>query len=140
MDGFETLKGVQVLAATNRPQTLDAALMRPGRFDAHVYLGPPDLQARYQIFEINTRLLRLPASLLSSLSQRTEGYSGAETVRICNIATDAAIERVIAEGGQVAEMGALATEEDFDRAIAQTPKGITKDMLAGYESFARGGD
>lgn len=135
MDGFEALKGVQVLAATNRPETLDAALMRPGRFDAHVYLGPPNEVARRQILEINTQMLKLESSTITALSHKLAGYSGAEIVGICNMASDVAVEKTITGGEDVD----WVTEADFEAVIAQTPKGITTEMLAGYESFAKGG-
>lgn len=134
MDGFEALKGVHVLAATNRPETLDAALMRPGRFDAHVYLGPPNETARRQILEINTKVLNLGSPSITALAKKTEGYSGAEIVGICNQAIDIAVEKAILGGGDDG-----VGEADFDAVIAQTSKGITKEMLAGYESFAKVG-
>jgi transitional endoplasmic reticulum ATPase len=55
MDGIEGLKDVTIIAATNRPQILDPALMRPGRFDHLIYIPPPDLEARQEIFKINLK-------------------------------------------------------------------------------------
>jgi AAA family ATPase len=85
MDGFEQLKGVQVLAATNKPESLDPALLRPGRFDAHVYLGPPSASARLDILKIGTKGLQLRDDVrLEELVEQIEGYSGAEIKSACD--------------------------------------------------------
>lgn len=133
MDGFESLKGVLVLAATNKPYALDSAIMRPGRFDSHIYLGPPNDTARKEIFAINTAAIKISFELdLRELSKATEGYSGAEIVSICNSAKKAALRRRLKDGDD-SGVGMA----DLTVAIETTSNGISAAMLAEYESFMR---
>ncbi|WPA99350.1 uncharacterized protein RHO25_003967 [Cercospora beticola] len=137
MDGFDELKDVLILAATNKPESLDPALIRPGRFDSHVYLGPPNLAARQDIFRIACSGVRLAEEVkFALLAGKTEGYSGAEIVKICEEAKDLAIGRV--RSGEVAE-GEMRciTMRDFDSAREEVRRGITEEMLQGYEMFAK---
>jgi len=79
MDGIEKLENVVVLAATNRPDLLDPALLRPGRFDKLIYVPPPDYAARLEILRIHTRSIPLGRDVdLAELAKATEGYSGAD--------------------------------------------------------------
>ncbi|GAB7364566.1 hypothetical protein MBLNU230_g5373t1 [Neophaeotheca triangularis] len=134
MDGFEQLKHVTVLAATNKPEVLDPALMRPGRFDSHVYVGPPGSDARKEIFDICLKNLPIGEDVdLEVLVGNTGGYSGAEIVRICDLAEGEAVRERIA-GGK-----GLVTGEYFDRALDEVRKGITEEMLEGYEKFGAKG-
>lgn len=134
MDGFEQLKHVTILAATNKPEVLDPALMRPGRFDSHVYVGPPGPDAREEIFDICLRKLPVAEDVaLDVLVDKTEGYSGAEIVRICDLAVGEAVrERINGGSGQV-------VGEYFDRALGEVRRGITQEMLEGYEKFGAKG-
>jgi cell division protease FtsH len=85
MDGFEEREEVIVMAATNRPDVLDPALLRPGRFDRHVMVALPDRQGREGILRIHTRQLRLASDVdLSTLSRTTMGFSGADLANLCN--------------------------------------------------------
>lgn len=136
MDGFESLKGVIVLAATNKPDVLDPAIMRPGRFDEHIFSGPPDLAARKQIFSITTRGVPVETDVdFDELAARTGGHSGAEIVRICHIAAEEARERKYA--GDVARKAVRMA--DYEDACVRTSRQITTEMLAGYEKFAAKG-
>ncbi|WPH02899.1 Hypothetical protein R9X50_00576700 [Acrodontium crateriforme] len=159
MDGFEASNGVLVLAATNKPEVLDSALMRPGRFDSHVYLGPPNALARQGIFEIALRGLPVGQDVnMDELVEKTEGYSGAEIVRICETAKLGAMRREIAaeivsktggsddtahdpvspgEAKWTAELQGKYCRADFDEAIKGVKRGITKEMIMAYEDFAR---
>jgi len=84
MDGIQTLKGVVVIGASNRPDILDPALLRPGRFDRVIYVPPPDVDGRYQIFQIHTREMPLSDDVdLSKLAAMTEGYTGADIEAVC---------------------------------------------------------
>lgn len=85
MDGVETLKHVIVIAATNRPDIIDIGLTRPGRFDHLIYIPPPDLDCRLEIFKINIIGNKMPAFEVNfeTLAQKAEGYSGAEICLIC---------------------------------------------------------
>jgi cell division protease FtsH len=85
MDGFDERNEVIVLAATNRPDVLDPALLRPGRFDRQVVVGLPDRQGREGILRIHTQKLRLGADVdLSTVSRATTGFSGADLANLCN--------------------------------------------------------
>jgi cell division protease FtsH len=85
MDGFDERAEVIVLAATNRPDVLDPALLRPGRFDRQVAVGLPDRQGREGILRIHTQKLRLGAGVdLSTVSRATTGFSGADLANLCN--------------------------------------------------------
>jgi ATP-dependent 26S proteasome regulatory subunit len=82
LDGVQPLSKVLVVAATNRPDLVDPALLRPGRFDALLYVGLPDLEGRLQILSIHTRATPL-ADDLDGLAARTPNFSGAELAALC---------------------------------------------------------
>ncbi|XP_036378226.1 AFG3-like protein 2 [Megalops cyprinoides] len=89
MDGFNTTTNVVVLAGTNRPDILDPALMRPGRFDRQIYIGPPDIKGRASIFKVHLRPLKLDAAmdkdaLARKMAALTPGFSGADIANVCN--------------------------------------------------------
>lgn len=92
MDGIEPLKDVFIIGATNRPDILDSALVRQGRFDAHIHIGHPTEEARLQILQIHTRKrLLAPDVDLSVVAARTEGSSGADISGLCARAVDFAV-------------------------------------------------
>ncbi|UFS56911.1 ATP-dependent zinc metalloprotease FtsH [Comamonadaceae bacterium M7527] len=107
MDGFETNLGVIVVAATNRPDILDAALLRPGRFDRQVYVTLPDIRGREQILNVHMRKVPVAADVNASIIARgTPGMSGADLANLCNEAALMAARR----NGRTVEM------QDFERA------------------------
>jgi len=84
MDGLEELEDVAIIAATNRPDILDAGLMRPGRFDRHIEVKEPDEEARLAIFEVHTKDMPLADDVdLKKLAKNTEGYVGADIEAVC---------------------------------------------------------
>ncbi|KAJ6393947.1 hypothetical protein OIU77_023231 [Salix suchowensis] len=84
MDGLEHSKGILVLAATNRPHAIDAALMRPGRFDLVLYVPPPDLEARYEILGVHTRKMKISNDVdLRRIAEDSELFTGAELEGLC---------------------------------------------------------
>lgn len=94
MDGFDTHKGVIIIAATNRPDVLDTALLRPGRFDRQIVVDAPDLKERLAILKVHTRRLRLAPNVdLEIIAQRTPGFVGADLANICNEAALLAARR-----------------------------------------------
>lgn len=130
MDGFEAMHNVLVLAATNKPDMLDPALLRAGRFDSHVYVGLPSADARREILEISVR--GIPSAIdVERLVVNTDGYSGAEIVGLCNAAKLRAVVRRI-QGSQDDKVG----DQDFEEAFGQIRTGVTSEMLKGYEAFA----
>ncbi|KAL7788720.1 P-loop containing nucleoside triphosphate hydrolase protein [Trichoderma ceciliae] len=136
MDGFESLTGVLVLAATNRPEAMDPALLRPGRFDQILYVGPPDLSAREAVFNVHLRGLALAPDVdIPELAHITDGYSGAEIKAICNEAGLAVLDRCDED-----ETGAEKMEismADLVAAVEKTPRNITAMMISGYEMWSR---
>ncbi|CAG8489786.1 13918_t:CDS:10 [Ambispora leptoticha] len=130
MDGIEPLVNVTIVAATNRPDVMDKALIRPGRFDRILYVGPPDLLSRREIFRIQLQKMSVAEDLdVEELAEKTEGCSGAEIVALCQ------------------EAGLLAMEEDLEateihhrhflKAIESCTRRISSEMLAYYEEFRR---
>lgn len=85
MDGFATDLGVIILAATNRPDILDAALLRPGRFDRQISIDKPDLNGREEIFKVHLKPLKLAEDVIpSKLATQTVGFAGADIANVCN--------------------------------------------------------
>ena len=85
MDGFSTDSGVIILAATNRPDVLDSALLRPGRFDRQISIDKPDLRGREEIFKVHVRNLKLNSDInIKNLAAQTPGFAGAEIANVCN--------------------------------------------------------
>ena len=117
MDGFDTDKGVIILAATNRPEILDPALLRPGRFDRHVAIDRPDLKGREQILRVHSKLVTLsPDADLTKIAARTPGFVGAD---LANIVNEAALHAA-KEGKEAVDMA------DFDEAIDRVVGGLQK--------------
>jgi cell division protease FtsH len=117
MDGFDTQKGVIILAATNRPEILDPALLRPGRFDRQIVIDRPDLKGREKILQVHTRQVTLaPEVDLSLVAARTPGFVGAD---LANLVNEAAL-RAAREGKAAVEMA------DFDEAIDRVVAGIER--------------
>ena len=134
MDGIEALKGVFVLAATNQPQTLDLALLRPGRFDKLLYVAPPDLAGREEIFRVRKRNMDLADDVdISELARLTEGYSGAELVGVCQSACDEVLEKCERMGDEL-----QVHMDDFVNAVRTVKKQITPQLIEGYERWAAG--
>src|SRR5206468_6906717 len=108
MDGFDTRSGVVVLAATNRPEILDAALLRPGRFDRHVAVSAPDRKGRLAILDVHARKVSLaPEIKLEAIAGMTPGMSGAD---LANMVNEAALLAARHDGTSVGP-------RDFDEAI-----------------------
>jgi len=117
MDGFATDKGVILMAATNRPDVLDSALLRPGRFDRQIMVDKPDLKGRIDIFKVHTKKLSLSADVnLKALASQTPGFAGAE---IANAANEAAL-LASRRNKQSIEM------KDFEDAIERVVAGLEK--------------
>ena len=102
MDGFETASGVVLMAATNRPDILDPALLRPGRFDRRITLAPPDVNGRREVLAVHTRDRPLdPEVDLDLVARRTPGFSGADLANVINEAALLALRDGV-EGAQIA--------------------------------------
>lgn len=117
MDGFGTNSGVIILAATNRADVLDAALLRAGRFDRQIHVELPDLQERKEIFLVHLRPIKLDDSVdVDFLSKQTPGFSGADIANVCN---EAAL--IAARGGRK-----KVTKQDFMDAVDRIVGGLER--------------
>jgi transitional endoplasmic reticulum ATPase len=104
MDGLESLHNVVVIAASNRPDMIDPALMRPGRFDRLVHIPMPDLEGRKKILEIHLKNKPLAMDVdVADLAKRTGGYSGADLSALVNEGIMLAIRAVVAKGGDLSK-------------------------------------
>lgn len=129
MDGVECLKGVTVLAATNRPDIIEPALLRPGRFDRIIRLGFPDMEARKKILEVHTRGMPLEAEEieLEKLARETEGLSGADIESVCKEASMLAIKEWIAAGNKEERLDAFRiTGKGFAGALNRVRNRLAK--------------
>ena len=130
MDGMEELKGVVVLGATNRPDMIDPALLRPGRFDEIVYVPIPDKNGRLEIFRAHTRKMALDRDVdLEKLVDITERFTGADIAGVCMKAGLFAL-RDNPEAKSV-------TMEHFFRAVKEEIPSVTEEMIREYEKLAR---
>lgn len=128
---MKSLKRVVVVAATNRPDMLDPALLRPGRIDRKIYVSPPDGLSRRQIIEHQLAKMPCDAGLLdetfvTSIVQSTEGFSGAEVVAVFSEAALLAID----------EDCERLEERHVEEAVSRTVPQITPDMTAFYENIS----
>ena len=134
MDGIEQLGDVTVVAATNRPDMIDKALMRPGRLDRIVYVPLPDQATRLKILQVHTKKKPIKDVDLNQISLITEGYSGAELAAVCNEAALKALEDVIAHGTASTDEPSILSAHFEDALKAVTPR-IHQDLLQIYTKF-----
>jgi cell division protease FtsH len=117
MDGFDTKKGVIIMAATNRPEILDPALLRPGRFDRHVLVDRPDINGREAILKVHCRGVKVASDVnLNTIAARTPGFVGAD---LANLVNEAALLAARKGKSQV-------TTAEFDEAIDRLLAGLEK--------------
>jgi cell division protease FtsH len=128
MDGFDGTSGLIILAATNRPDVLDPALLRPGRFDRQVLVDRPDLAGREAILRIHSQAVKLsPAVDLAAVARSTSGFVGAD---LANIVNEAAL-LAVRNGRKLVE------QKDFDEAIEKTVAGLQKKNRVMSEEVRR---
>jgi cell division protease FtsH len=149
MDGFESTRGVVVMAATNRPEVLDAALLRPGRFDRQITVDLPDLAGRMQILSVHVRNVTLAQDVnLAAIARITPGFSGADLENVINQAAllaarhqkeavemtdfDEAIERVIA--GSERRTRVMRPEEKEKVAFHEAGHALVASLIPGTDS------
>lgn len=131
MDGLANLKNVVVIAATNRPDILDPALLRPGRFDRIIEIPAPEEKARVEIFKIHMRGMPIAKGVdPSELAKKTDGYTGADIENVCREAGMAAIRR----GVNVDKI----EEADFEEALKSIKPSVTKPYVERIKKFANG--
>ncbi|KAA0008546.1 MAG: CDC48 family AAA ATPase [Thermoplasmata archaeon] len=141
LDGLEELRDVTVIAATNRPDIIDPALLRPGRFDRLIYIPPPDKEARKEIFKIHTRNKPLADDIdLNELAEKTEGYTGADIAAVCNEAVMTAIREYINKHGEKLkkeELKKLKVEKRHFEAALKKIKPLPEDELKKHIKIAK---
>jgi transitional endoplasmic reticulum ATPase len=129
MDGLEELQSVVVIGATNRPNLIDPALLRPGRFDELIYVGLPDAGGRKRILAIQTGKMPLASDVdLDALAGRTERFTGAD------------LEDLVRRAGLIALRQSLSvtqvTQAHFDEALIDSRASVTVDMERDYQQIA----
>ena len=129
MDGLETRGQVIVIGATNRPNALDPALRRPGRFDREIEIGIPDRNARREILQIHTRGMPLADGVdLDKLAEITRGYTGADLAALCREAAMSALRRSL-DAEYVAR-------EDFDEAFKLVKPSVSPQLVKEYQRMS----
>ncbi|ACS89587.1 CDC48 family AAA ATPase [Thermococcus sibiricus] len=141
MDGIEENSGVVVIAATNRPDILDPALLRPGRFDRIILVPAPDVKARLEIFKVHTRNVPLAKDVnLEELAKRTEGYTGADIEAVVREAAFNTMRRAISEG--IIKPGTRASDirervkvtmRDFEEAMKKVGPSVSEETMEYYK-------
>jgi transitional endoplasmic reticulum ATPase len=131
MDGIENRKGIVIIASTNRPDIVDSAFLRPGRFDRLIFVEAPDYEARVKILEVHTKLMPLDENVsLKRIAQSTEGYSGADLENVCREAGMQAIREKMEE---------LKTIENkhFEFALSKIKSTLPREIIQKYENMAK---
>jgi transitional endoplasmic reticulum ATPase len=131
MDGIENRKGIITIASTNRPDIVDPAFLRPGRFDRLIYVEAPDMDSRIKILEVHTRSMPLAEDVsLTKIADQTEGYSGADIENLCREAGMQAIRE---------KMDQLETIEyrHFKEALNKIKSSLTDSLISKYEQMAK---
>ncbi len=129
MSGISELEGVVVVATTNRPDILDPALLRPGRFDRLIYVPAPDQKARTEIFKVHTKNMPLKNVDLKKLAKETQGYSGADIEALSREAAMYALRDAVKDKKEAKEI----TSKHFGKALKKVRPSITEDMFAKYQ-------
>ncbi|KXB04567.1 hypothetical protein AKJ49_01955 [candidate division MSBL1 archaeon SCGC-AAA382A03] len=130
IDGLEKLENVVVIGATNRPDLVDPALLRPGRFDRVLLVSAPDEEARLEIFKIHTERMPLTSDVdLENLAKNTKGYSGADIAAICKEAAMLALREDIKTD--------KVSKKHFDEALDSIEPSISEDIIENYQRFGK---
>ncbi|ACP36114.1 AAA family ATPase, CDC48 subfamily [Sulfolobus islandicus Y.G.57.14] len=157
MDGIEKLENVVVIAATNRPDILDPALLRPGRFEKLIYVPPPDKRARIEILKVHTRNIVLGEDIsLEDVAEKTEGYTGADLAALVREATMRAIRESMKICIEKTNESCKSTDTEckdktmkecmkvngvkvslrhFEEAMRKVKPSVTQDMLQFYQNW-----
>jgi len=129
IDGLESMEGVVVIGATNRPDIIDQGLLRPGRFDRLVLIHAPDKKARLEIFKIHTKNMPLDKNVdLNELAEKTENYSGADIEALCREAAMIAI--------RLNDKAKKVTKDHFEKAMKSVRASITPDITKFYQKIS----
>ncbi|MBI4162240.1 MAG: AAA family ATPase [Candidatus Aenigmarchaeota archaeon] len=129
ISGLEELHDIVVISATNRPDIIDPALLRPGRFDRQILVPTPDEQARLAVFKVHTKNVPLKGVSLEDMAKKTEGYSGADIEALVREAAIAAMRENM-ESKEV-------TAGDFSKALREIRPSVTKEMNEFYDQLMK---
>ncbi|PIT84804.1 AAA family ATPase [Candidatus Micrarchaeota archaeon CG10_big_fil_rev_8_21_14_0_10_45_29] len=148
LDGLKSLKNVIVIGATNRPDIMDPALMRAGRFDRIIEIPVPEEAGRLEIFKVHTKKMPLGKDvLLGEMAKKSEGYTGADIENLCREAGMEAIRRVYANAGEKADWTRLAKSDeiailaaDFESAQKRIKPSFSKTDVERLDKFKSGRD
>ncbi|MGC8543998.1 MAG: AAA family ATPase, partial [Vulcanisaeta sp.] len=132
MDGLRGLNNVIVIAATNRPWSIDPALLRPGRFDKVIYIPPPNKDARREILRVHIKGADVEEGVIDWVAEVTEGYSGADLAALVREAKMRALDRVL--GG---DSNVRITKDDFEYSLKKVRPSLNRELLNQYEDFVR---
>ena len=129
LDGLEELKNIIVIAATNRPDIIDSALMRTGRFDSFIEIPFPDDRTRLDILKVHTRKMPLGKDVnLESVNERIKGYSGADVEGVCR---EAGMNAIRSGKDKI-------SHDDFDKALSEVKSTVTKENIERIKKFEEG--
>ena len=129
MDGVESMNSVTVMAATNRPDMIDPALLRPGRFDRMVLIGKPDEKSRLAILEIQSKRMPLDDVDLKDIAAKTDGYVGADLSALCR---EAAIQAYRED-----KNATKVCKRHFEAALREIPPSVDRETFERYEKMGR---
>ena len=131
MDGIENRKGIVTIASTNRPDIVDPAFLRPGRFDRLIYVKEPDFEARLKILEVHSKNMPLAENVsLKEIAQNTVGYSGADLENVCREAGMEAIREKMDKLDKI-------EKKHFEFALSKIKSTLPKEITERYESIAK---
>jgi len=131
MDGIENRKGIITIASTNRPDIVDPAFLRPGRFDRLIYVDAPDFESRLRILEVHSKDMPLDSKVsLKHVAQITEGYSGADLENVCREAGMQAIRENMEEFEKV-------ENKHFEFALNKIRSTLPNEIIQRYEAMAK---
>ncbi|MBD3195885.1 MAG: CDC48 family AAA ATPase [Candidatus Lokiarchaeota archaeon] len=131
MDGVENRKGIVIIASTNRPDIVDPAFLRPGRFDRLVYVEAPDIEGRIKILEVHTKSMPLaPDVSLKRIADKTEGYSGADIENLCREAGMQAIREKMENLDKI-------EYRHFEAAMGKIKSTLPSEIVERYEKMAK---
>jgi transitional endoplasmic reticulum ATPase len=126
MDGMERMKGVYIVGATNRPNAIDPAILRPGRLDRLIYVGIPDIEGRKKILKVHTNKMSLDSNVdIQKLAHLTQNYTGADLENLCRESAYAGLRRDISTR--------VVTNEDFQTALKICRPSITDEIVRYYK-------
>ena len=128
MDGLKELNDVIVIGATNRPDIIDPALLRPGRFDRLLLIPPPSKESRLEVFKIHTKNMPLSKDVnIEKLAEKTDGFVGADMETLCREAAILALREDI--------KSKEVTKKHFDEALTKVKPSVAKDLMERYNEI-----